>query len=85
MATTGTLLVGIACVLAQGSPESEKLGWKQVSSAYELHDRFLLYRGSDNVIFLPKNVMGREGELEMREVLIKKLGRGFHSRLGTFR
>ncbi|GIL18739.1 hypothetical protein [Bdellovibrio sp.] len=25
MATTGTLLVGIACVLAQGSPESEKL------------------------------------------------------------
>ena len=68
-----------------GSPESEKLGWKQVSSAYELHDRFLLYRGSDNVIFLPKNVMGREGELEMREVLIKKLGRGFHSRLGTFR
>ena len=68
-----------------GSPESEKLGWKQVSSAYELHDRFLLYRGSDNVIFLPKNVMGREGELGLREVLIRKLGRGFHSRLGTIR
>ena len=63
-----------------GVPDSEKLEWRQVSSAFELSDMFIIYRDANLMVVLPKSSMTSAEEDGVRGVLAYRLGKAFHNR-----
>lgn len=73
--SSGWLKLGVS-----GAPDSEKLEWRQISSAFELSDFFIIYRDASLMVVLPKSAMTECEANEVRGILAYRLGRGFHER-----
>ena len=63
-----------------GSPESEKVEWRQMACVYELDDIFILYRDTNLMVVIPKSGMTPSQESEVRKIMVLKLGRAFRVR-----
>ncbi|MCI1664775.1 MAG: YcxB family protein [Atopobiaceae bacterium] len=61
-----------------GSPDSEKIGWHNIMAVYELPDRFIIYRDSDLMVVLPKDVMNESELSKVSSYFSENLGRSFH-------
>lgn len=65
-----------------GAPESEKVEWRQMSGAFELERMFVLYRDSNLMIVIPKDVIPDDEIDTLRKILRLNLGRSFRIRVG---
>ncbi|WP_130811279.1 YcxB family protein [Olsenella sp. Marseille-P4559] len=63
-----------------GNPDSEKVGWHNVSAIFELAQEFIIYRDADQMVVLPKSVMKNEDIPLIRSLFASKLGRCYKTR-----
>lgn len=66
-----------------GDPFSEKVEWHNISAVFELAEEFIIYRDADQMVVLPKSVMGEDDIPLMRGLFVSKLGKCFKERVSV--